>query len=266
MSWANTRARQSHADVSSFGVDETACKRGHNYVSVFVDMASRRVLFATEGKDAATLERFREDFEAHGGDPEKIAEVCCDMSHAFVSGMEQHFPKARITFESFHLMKVLNEAVDEVRREEWKSRPEFAKSRYVWLKNPENLRKTQRERLAALTLPRLNLKTVRAWHLKVNFQELFRQAPDEAEGFLKRWYFWAPHSRLEPMKRAAATVRRHWAGILRWFSSKLSNGILEGMNSLIQAAKSRSRGYRTNTNLIAMIYLLGARLNFSLPT
>ena len=79
------RARQSHADVSSFGVDETACKRGYNSAGVFVDMATRRVLFATEGKDAATLERFRSDFEAHGGDPEQVAEVCCDMSQAFVS-------------------------------------------------------------------------------------------------------------------------------------------------------------------------------------
>ena len=260
------RARESHADVSSFGVDETAGKRGHNSVSVFVDMATRRVLFATEGKDAATPERFREDFAAHGGDPAQVGEVCCDMSQAFVSGGENNFPKARITFDRFHLMKVLNEAVDEARREEAKSRPEVAKSRYMWLKNPEHLRKTQREQLAAPTLPRLNLQTVRAWHLKLNSQELFRQPPEEAEGFLKRWYFWATHSRLEPMKRAAATIRRHWEGILRWFSSRLSNGLLEGINSLIQAAKSRARGYRTNTNLIAMIYLLGARLKFSLPT
>ena len=260
------RARQSHADVSSFGVDETACKRGHKYVSVFVDMATRRVLFATEGKDAATPERFREDFEAHSGDLEKIAEVCCDMSQAFVSGVERHFPKAHITFDRFHIMKVLNEAVDEVRREEAKTRPELAKSRYVWLKNPENLREGQREQLAALPLPRLNLKTARAWHIKLSFQELIQQSPEEAERFLKRWYFWATHSRLEPMKRAAATIRRHWEGILRWFTSKLTNGILEGMNSLIQAAKSRARGYRTNKNLITMIYLLGAKLNFPLPT
>ena len=260
------RAGQSHADVSSFGVDETACKRGHNYVSVFVDMATRRVLFATEGKDAATLVRFRADFEAHGGDPAQVGEVCCDMSQAFVSGVENNFPKAHITFDRFHLMKVLNEAVDEVRREEAKTRPELAKSRYVWLKNPENLREGQREQLAALTLPRLNLKTARAWHIKLNFQELFQQSPEEAEGVLKRWSFWATHSRLEPIKRAAATIRRHWEGILRWFTSKLTNGILEGMNSLIQAAKSRARGYRTNKNLITMIYLLGAKLNFPLPT
>ena len=135
-----------------------------------MDMATRRVLFATEGRDAETLARFRADFEAHGGAPERVGEVCCDMSQAFVSGVERHFPKAHITFDRFHLMKVLNEAMDEVRREEAKTRPELAKSRYVWLKNPGNLRRSQREQLAALTLPRLNLKTARAWHLKLNFR------------------------------------------------------------------------------------------------
>ena len=260
------RARQSHAGVFSLGVDETACKRGHNYVSVVVDMATRRVLYATEGKDAATLERFREDFEAHGGDLERVGEVCCDMSQAFVAGVEKNFPKAHITFDRFHVVKALNEAVDEVRREEAKTRPELAKSRYLWLKNPGNLRQEQKEHLAALTLPKLNLKTARAWHIKLNFQELFQQSPEEAQAFLKRWYFWATHSRLEPIKRAAATIRRHWDGILRWFTSRLTNGILEGINSLIQAAKSRARGYRTTKNLIAMIYLLGAKLDFALPT
>ena len=251
------------AESSSMTTMLPACFRASNRT---VDIATRRVLFATEGRDAETLARFRADFEAHGGDPEGVGEVCCDMSQAFVRGVERHFPKAHITFDRFHLMKVLNEAVDEVRREEAKTRPELVKSRYVWLKNPGNLRRSQRERLSALTLPKLNLKTARAWHIKVNFQELFQQPPEAAQAFLKRWYFWATHSRLEPMKRAAATIRRHWDGILRWFSSRLSNGILEGMNSLIQAAKSRARGYRTTTNLIAMIYLLGAKLDFALPT
>ena len=260
------RKQETYANVSSFGVDETASKRGHNYVSVFIDTATHKVLFATEGKDASTIQRFKEDFEEHGGLPEKVTEACCDMSQAFVTGVETNFPNAHITFDRFHIMKVLNEAVDEVRREEAKTRPELVKSRYMWLKNPENLHKAQREQLDALTLPKLNLKTTRAWHLKLNFQELFQQTPDEAEGFLKRWYFWATHSQLEPMKRAAATIRRHWNGILRWFTSKINNGILEGMNSLIQAAKSRARGYRTTKNRITMIYLLGAKLNFSLPT
>lgn len=258
-----------HADfsaVTKFGVDETASKRGHNYVSLFVDLDQRNVLFATEGKDSSTIERFKQDFSAHGGCPERIEEACCDMSPSFISGIQEQFPKAQITFDKFHIMKIINEAVDEVRRSEQKERPELSKSRYVWLKNTGNLNANQAERLKELTLPKLNLKTSRAYHLKLNFQELFSQPADEAETFLKKWYFWATHSRLEPMKKAAGTVKRHWDGILRWFTSGISNGILEGLNSLVQSAKSRARGYRSTRNLIAMIYLVGGKLQFDLPT
>ncbi len=102
--------------------------------------------------------------------------------------------------------------------------------------------------MAALTLPKLNLKTARAWHLKLDFQELFRQPSDEVEGFLRYWSFWTRPSRLEPMTRAVATIRRYW----------------EGMNSLIQAAKSGARDYRITKILITILYLPGAKLNFSL--
>lgn len=173
------RTRISCADVASFGVDETACKRGHNYVTVFAHLRSHKVLFATGGRDAATIQRFKEELAAHGGDPAKVNEVCCDMSPAFIAGVEANFPEAHITFDRFHIMKVLGDAVDQVRREEAKTRPELAKSRYVWLKNRDKLPAWQQERLAALTMSRLNLKTT--------FQDLFRQAPGQAEAFLKRW-------------------------------------------------------------------------------
>nr|CBX28997.1 hypothetical protein N47_P17020 [uncultured Desulfobacterium sp.] len=87
-----------------------------------------------------------------------------------------------------------------------------------------------------------------------------------AETFLNKWYFWATHSRLEPIKKAAYTMKRHWNGILRWFTSRINNGILEGINSLIQAAKAKARGYSTIKNLITMIYLIGGKLEFRLPT
>jgi len=83
---------------------------------------------------------------------------------------------------------------------------------------------------------------------------------------LKKWYFWATHSRLEPIKEAAYTIKRHWDGVLRWFKSKINNGILEGINSLVQAAKAKARGYRTTKNLIIMVYLIAGKLNFNLPT
>ena len=255
-----------HSQVKQVGVDETSRRRGHNYVSLFVDLEQSRVLFATDGKDASTVQRFKQDLIEHGGDPGAIKEMCCDMSPAFISGVEKQFPEAHLTFDKFHVVKILNDAVDQVRREEIKDRPELKGSRYIWLKNQPNLKASQSDLLEQLTIKKLNLKTSRAYHIKLNFQELYQQPFELAETFLKKWYFWATHSRLEPIINAAHTIKNHWDGVLRWFTSKINNGILEGINSLIQAAKARARGYRTKRNLITMIYLIAGKLKFDLPT
>jgi len=260
------REKADHSQVKEVGVDETSRKRGHRYVSLFVDRESQKVLFATKGKDAATVKRFKEDLVDHGGDPKNIEEVCCDMSPAFISGVEKQFPDAHLTFDRFHVMKILNDAVDEVRRQEVKDRPELKGSRYVWLKNQKNLKPSQSEMLDQLSMKKLNLKTSRAYQIRLNFQELYQQPAALAEAFLKKWYFWATHSRLEPIINVARTIKNHWQGILRWFTSKINNGILEGINSLIQAAKARARGYRSERNLITMIYLIAGKLEFDLPT
>ena len=128
------------SSVSQVGVDETSSKRGHNYVTLFVDLGKPRTIFVTEGKEASTLSRFKEDFEPHKGDSEAIEEICCDMARAFIAGVEKNFPNAQITFDKFHVLKVLNEAVDKVRQEEQGLIPELKKMRYIWLKNPRNLK------------------------------------------------------------------------------------------------------------------------------
>jgi transposase len=262
------RARE-QADYSALrhlGVDETASKRGHNYVSLFVDLEQARTVFVTEGKDASTIERFQADLLDHGGSPEAVEEVCCDMSPAFILGVESHLPEARLTFDKFHVLKLLNAAVDEVRRREQRERPELKRTRYLWLKNPERLTAQQRTILETLHPKSLNLKTVRAYRIRLAFQALWKQPPELAEAFLKKWYFWATHSRLEPIQQCAKTFKKHWQGILNWFQSLVNNGILEGINSLIQAAKARARGYRTVKNFITMIYLISGKLDFRLPT
>ncbi|MBU4329903.1 MAG: ISL3 family transposase [Acidobacteria bacterium] len=260
------RREADFSSVREVGVDETSSKRGHNYVTLFVDLEKPRTMFVTEGKDASTLIRFKEDFESHKGDVEAIEEICCDMSPAFIAGVEKNFPHAQITFDKFHVLKVLNEAVDKVRREEQGLIPELKKTRYIWLKNPGNLKDREISVLESLQMKKLNLKTMRAYHIRLNFQELWNQTVDDSEQFLKKWYFWATHSRLEPIKEAAYTIKRHWTGILRWFKSNINNGTLEAFNSLVQAAKARARGYRTTKNLISMIYLITGKFNFNLPT
>ena len=258
------RSEQDYSDVVNVGMDETASKRGHNYVSLFVDMDESKVLFATEGKGAETVKAFTQDLEKHGGEAKQIKEACCDMSPAFISGVESEFENAAVTFDKFHVVKILNSAVDEVRRQEQKEHPELKKTRWVWLKNENN--QTDKEYEIYESLKNMNWKTIRATHIKINFQELYSQPRETAEEFLKKWYFWATHSRIKPIIDAAKTIKRHWDGVLRWFESKMTNGLLEGLNSLIQAAKARARGYRSTKNFITMIYIIGGKLDFHLPT
>jgi transposase len=259
------REQADFSDVKQVGIDETSSKRGHNYVTLVVDLEESKTIFATEGKDSETVDKFRNDLIKHGGSPESIKDVSCDMSPAFIKGVKENFPNADITFDKFHIIKVLNTAVDEVRRQEQKEHPELKKTRYIFLKNPENLTQKQIGILEELKIKDLNLKTMRAYHIRLNFQEFWQQPIDQAKHFLKKWYYWATHSRLDPIIEAASTIKQHWDGILNWFKSNINNGILEGINSMVQAAKARARGYRTNKYLIAMIYLLTGKLKLNLP-
>jgi transposase len=255
-----TRAEADFSGVTDIGVDETSCRKGHHYITLFVDVKESKVLFATEGKDKETVSRFRQDLTQHQGDPDQIENFCSDLSPAFISGVTGHFPNADLTFDKFHIVKIVNEAVDEVRRSESKDNPWLKGTRYLWLKNPGNLSTKQRNKLDSLK--DLHSKTSRAYAIKLPFQGLFEQ-PDinTAQVYLKKWYWWASHSQLEPVTKAAKTVKTHWNGILNWFNSRMNNGVLEGINSLIQAAKAR--GYRTITNLVTMCYIIAGKLDFS---
>jgi transposase len=246
------------AGVTRIGVDETSSKRGHSYVTLFVDMDSNKVIFVTEGKDSSTLKSFRDHVITHNGDPEKITEFSSDLSPAFISGVATYFPKASITFDKFHVIKLLNKAVDDIRREERETENCLKASRYIWLKNPKNLTTKQQKKLESLS--GLKLKTARAYRMKLVFQDIFTLDELRGSQALKEWYSWAIRSRLEPIKDYANTLKNHWDGVLRWFKTKLTNGILEGLNSLAQAAKARARGYRSIKTFKLMIYLIAGKL------
>lgn len=260
------RAREDFSEVTTIGVDETSRSKGHNYITVFMDLEQdhRRVVFATEGKDADTIGRFRADLEAHGGKAEQVQEACLDMSAAFIRGLTDQFPDAELTFDNFHLMQLLTEAVDETRRQEQRTHPELKGTRYLWLKNEWNHTEEQSKTFDLLRSSKL--ATARATHIKNVFQDLFAcDSLAEAEPLLKSWYFWATHSRIAPVIKAAKTIKEHWAGVLRWFISRISNGALEAINSLIQSAKAKARGFRNSRYLITMVYLIAAKLDFKLP-
>ena len=243
-----TREYEDFNDIESIGLDETSRAKGHEYITLFVDLQKRRTIFITEGKDNTTVKRFAEDFEEHNGEIENIKNVSCDMSPAFIKGVKENLPQAEITFDKFHILKIINEAVNSVRKQEATTNKLLTGTKYIWLKNYNNLTKNQKETLNSFTMSNMNTKTMRAYNIRQSFQDIYQaSSQEEFVTYLNKWYFWATHSRLEPMIKAAKTIKRHWDGIVKWYESKINNGILEGLNSVIQAAKSKARGYKYTT-------------------
>jgi transposase len=260
------RAKEAHSQVRQVGVDETSHRRGHHYVSLFADLERSKVLFATPGRESKTVARFKADLEAHGGKADQIREFSLDMSPAFRTGIEGNFPSAEMTLDKYHVVQLLNQALETLRREEQRSYPELKKTRYLWLKRLSRLTDRQRESLAGYRRRHRNL--ARAYQLKLEFDELWEQPTELAEPYLADWCERVYHGsyQLEPLKCFADTIVDNWDRVLHWFDTRISNGILEAINGLVQAAKRRARGYRSDRHYIAMIYMTAGKLNFQLPT
>jgi transposase len=265
------RAKEDFSDVKRVGIDETSTKKGHNYASFFFDLDKRKLLFGTEGKDNETVKDFVVDLKKHGGDPEQITDAAIDMSKAFIKGVKEQLPNAVVTFDKFHLIRLMNEALGKIRAEEARLFPgALKKSRYLFLKNPEDLTSEEEARMDTMVANQC-YKSVEAYAHKLNLQNVyFAQSRQEAEALLKQWLKQTSKSTIVLIQKMARTVKDHWDGILSHFDSELTSGFLEGINSLIQAAKARARGYRNPRNMISMAYLIAGKLKFNklyaLPT
>jgi transposase len=267
------RAAEDYSDVKRVGADETFAKRGpdENFVTFFFDLDKRKLLYGTKGKDNETVKRFVNDLTVHGGDPEQITDAAIDMSKAFIKGVKEQLPNAVVTFDPFHVIKLMNEKLAKIRAEEARLFPAILKkSRYLFLKNPENLTPEEEQRLDAIVANQ-NLKSTEAYLHKLNLQNVyFAESRMEAENLLTQWHRKAAASSIQLIKNMAETVKEHWNGILAHFESTLTSGFLEGINSLIQSAKTRARGYRNLDNLIAIAYIIAGKLKFNslhpLPT
>lgn len=258
------RGLENFSEITTIGLDETSRAKGHEYVTLFVDLKERRTIFVADGKGSQTVKEFSKDLSCHNGAPDNIKDVSSDMSKAFIKGVGEYLPNAKITFDKFHIMKLINSAVNTVRKEEVKYQPVLKKSQYVFLKNNKNLKKNEHIKLDELSLPKYNLKSIRALHIRENFQEIYHaETSEDFECLLKKWYFWATHSRLKPIMEVAKTIKSHWDGIVEWKKSQINNGILEGLNSVVQAAKAKARGFRSFKNFKIVIYLTTGKLTFN---
>jgi len=248
------------SEVKNVGFDETSSKKGHNYVTCAYDLEKRDVLYAIGGRGSENIDKFVAELEKHNGNSEKIEHVSIDMGKAFIAGVREYLPKAKVTFDKFHVIQQGNKAVDQVRRTETKKNPALKGSRYVWLKNPENLTEKQANDLK--TLSKENKQLARAYQEIQTLKDIYRYAKDreKAEFLLNKFCEWAKRSRLTPMKKFGKMIKTHWEGILSYFDSGLTSAACEGINNKIQLIKKRSRGFKNTNNFITMIYLEGANL------
>lgn len=249
-------ARKPAEVVPLIGVDEKSAGRGQqNYVTVISNLESGRVEAVTFGRDSASLESYFD-----GLNDEQLAgieAVAMDMSKSYISATRKKLPGAqsKIVFDRYHLMQHVNKAVDTVRKQEHKELGKdsiLTGSKYLWLYGKENLPEKQRPLFWALRAA--DLKTGRAWAIKENIRRLWDyQSRTWAEKFWKKWYFWATHSRLEPVKQAAKTLKAHLFGIMNFFEHRISNGPAEGINSRIETLWKSACGYRNKARFRTVI-------------
>jgi transposase len=266
------RATVSMADVRAVGVDEMSRRKGHHYVSVFADMEKRKVLFATEGKDAETWQGFREDLEVHGGKAASIEEVSMDMSPAYIKGVREQCPQASVVFDKFHVVFNANEAVNRVRKLERKkgtdqNRQQLEGTLWLFRKNPENWNDHDWERYDRIDLE--SLRTGQAYSMRLTLQNIYEKATSKiaARRRFKIWITWirkaasrAKDGLLMPMCRLADMVERHLDGIVAYWDRRTTNAYMEALSSVFSAVKRKARGYRTSFYLINMLYFVAGKL------
>ena len=265
------RALEDFSGVEIVGIDETSLRRGQNYITVVHDLNLKRLLFACEGKDHQTVVDFAADLSAHGGDPARIKHVCQDMSAAFAKGVGLALPNAAISYDRFHVVAMAHDAMDQVRAREMREEPAAVEQALgdtgrktlkglVWgmRKNPAAWNSGQLDAMG--WLQQSNLKSARAWRLKMGLQQVYARARQhndsgQAAGDLLRWLSWARRCRLEPFKKLATTIKQRFEAVVRGMTDHRSNAFVEAMNGLLQQAKRAARGYRTSKNFIAIAYL-----------
>ena len=253
--------------LSAVGLDETASKRGHNYVTVFIDLdrTQKPVVFVTPGKGKQCVARFRDFLASHGGNGDRIVEVVCDMSPAFLAAIGETFDHANVTVDWFHVVQLFTKAVDNVRKAEAKHNTMPKALRWAVLKAADG-KLTTKQAAALAELEATDLFTATAWRIK----EKLRWIRNADSVRAARWRItnFIRHARqciageavLEPVRKALETFEKHLQRILQRWSSTHSNARIEGLNGLFQAARARARGYRNTATFITMIYLIAAPL------
>jgi transposase len=247
-------------EIKAIGIDEIAYKKGHKYLTVVyqIEAECRRLLWIGKGRHEKTLKAFFEEF---GDALEELEFAASDMWRPYLNVVAEHARGALHVLDRFHIMGHFSKAIDKIRAQEVRDlkrrglEPVLKGSRFLLLKRPENLTEKQDVKLAELL--RYNLKAVRAYLLKEDFQLFWDYvSPYWAGWFLDRWCKRAMRSRIDPIKKVARSLRGHRELLLNWFRARgeISSGIVEGFNNKAKVTMRKAYGYRSYENLEAALY------------
>ena len=251
-------------NVRALAIDETSRARGHDYITLAADADERRVLAVVEGRDAKAVAAIADELVEHGCPPEQIDCVSIDMSPAYIKGCTEELPNARITFDKFHVVWHANAAVDKMRRIEQRTDKSLKGMRWSLLKDRESLKPEAAADLDALISRMTTVRTARAWAYKEQLREILeRKQINVVRQMLLHWCTCVMRSKVEPMKEVAAMVRRHLEGIVAWAQTRQTNGFLEALNGLFQAAKRRARGFASFDTIRTVVFLIAGKLDFA---
>lgn len=261
------------ADLVNIGVDEISWRRNHKYLTLVSDHDTGKIVWGTEGKNAAALSSFFTDALPEGG-PERIEAVSMDLGQAYIKAAREHLPSATICFDPFHVVKLATNALDDVRRQAWQAArllpdKQIAKSyrgaRWALLKNPEHLTDKQ-----AATLKELKTRggtLTRAYQLKEALRAVFAGDLDDQQvmDMLHRWCAWAQRCRIPQFVKAGTTIRTHLTGIHAVVERGLANGRHEGLNNKVRLIIRRAYGFHTAENALALVMLTCGPVTIELP-
>ncbi len=246
-------------ELVAIGCDEISYRQGQRYLTCVADHATGAIIWARPGRNAATLAAF---FDELGDRKTSIRAVSIDMSAGYEHAVRAALPDAEVCFDPFHVVKLANEAVNDVRRADWNAHGKSTTATGKWLKGarwallkaPERLTARQQTKLAEVQ--HANRGLYRAYLLKEELRALYHlDDPAAAPEHLTAWLAWASRSKLKPFIKLARTIRRYHEGILAAIRLGLSNARLEGLNSKARLISHRSFGFHGPDPLIALIYL-----------
>ena len=256
----SAHARESWSEVTRICVDETSSRRGYRYVTNIIDADTHQLLLMVEGRSAQALADFAKELPAHQACPEQIRLISMDMSEAYQKGARESFPWAEVVFDRFHLMMMAGQACDRVRK--MIARQGADLSGVLWALRGNSWSRTEAQQAERRNLIRLHPKLGRALGLRETLQDILAGEDEES---LRWWCKSAKLSRLEPFRKLACSIQRHWKGIVAFLKTRVTNGAIEAINGLLQLAKRLARGYRSLRNFQTMAYLKASQLDLQIP-